>query len=38
MRRVDVKKLKDIAEVEFDEIVLNAEVTDINELRITLRL
>ena len=37
MRLVDVEGLKDIAEIEFDEIVLNVEVTYINELRITLR-
>jgi len=37
MRLVDVKKLKDIAEIEFNEIVLSVDVTDINELRITLR-
>lgn len=37
MRLVDVERLKDIAEVEFDEIVSDVEVTDINELRITLR-
>jgi len=37
MTLVDVKKLKEIAEVEFDEFVLDVEVTDINELRITLR-
>ncbi len=37
MRLVNVEKLKDIAEIEFDEIVLNADVIDINELRITLR-
>ena len=37
MTLVDVKKLKEIAEVEFDEFVLDVEVIDINELRITLR-
>lgn len=32
MRLVDVEKLKEIAEVEFDGIVANAEVVDLNEL------
>lgn len=37
MKLVDVQKLKEIAEVEFNEIVADAEATDINELRIALR-
>ncbi|MFQ5796742.1 MAG: DUF6516 family protein [Candidatus Bipolaricaulia bacterium] len=37
MKPVDVDKLKEIAEIEFDEIVANAEITDINELRIMLK-
>lgn len=37
MRLVDVEKLKAIAEVEFDKVVLDVKVTDANELQITLR-
>lgn len=32
MRLVDVERLKGITEVEFDEIVSDVEITDINEL------
>jgi hypothetical protein len=33
---VDTKKLKDIAEVEFNDIVVDVIITDLNELRIIL--
>jgi len=33
---VDTKKLKDIAEVEFNDIVVDVIVADLNELRIIL--
>lgn len=37
MKLIDIEKLKEIAEVEFDGIVANAEVIDLNELRIFLK-
>ncbi len=33
---VDTKKLKDIAEIEFNDIVVDVILTDLNELRIIL--
>ena len=37
MSFVDVEKLREIAEVEFSDIVMDAFVSDINELRIILK-
>ena len=37
MSFVDVEKLREIAEVEFSDIIMDAFVSDINELRIILK-
>jgi hypothetical protein len=37
MSLVDVERLRDIAELEFAEIVVEAFIPDINELRIILK-
>ncbi len=37
MKPDNIEKLKEIAEIEFDDIVANAEIKDINEIRIFLK-
>jgi len=37
MKPDNIEKLKEIAEIEFDDIVANAEIKDINEIRIYLK-
>jgi len=34
---INIEKLKDIAEIEFEDIVENAVITDLNQLRIFLK-